>query len=308
MVVDADGRILRRTVIAPDDPPIHVDPNARGNGRGCRGIAVVNGRIYAASYHSLEVFDLALNRLGRLSDHSFTGLHEVAHVAGTDELWVTSTSIDMAALMNLSSGQVVRRVFARNTERIAAVSDASPMPVDATRDNRLAYLGHDFAGDRGHLHLNAIALIEGRPVALFSARGMIVDLEAERVLCRDPRLIGAHNLLPLGDGLLAVAGSPRASVLIVDWSQGEVVGEYCLLEAPPVRAWVDAVEEGHDVAVAKPGFTRGLAARPKGGLVVGIAPACLVLLARDGASLAFEALFPLSRDVRDAVHGLAIAP
>lgn len=308
MIVDAKGDVLRRTVIAPDDPPIQVDPNARGNGRGCRGVAVINGRIYAASYHSLEVFDLALNRLGRLSDHTFTGLHEVAHVAGTDDLWVTATSIDMAALINLSTGQVTRRIFVRNSPRLAALSDATPMPIDETRDNRLAYLAHAFAEDRGHLHLNAITLIEGRPVALLSSRGMIVDLSAERVLCRDPRLFGTHNLLSLEDGLVAVAGSPRASVLLVDVRAGEIVYECDLLNAAPVRAWVQAVVDAPGPEIAKPGFTRGLALRPTGGLVVGMAPACLVLLARERNTLTFEDLLPLSRDVRVAVHGLAISP
>ena len=46
----------------PIAPTLYHDPNARGNVRGCRGIQLVNDEVIAADYHTLNVFDLDLNK------------------------------------------------------------------------------------------------------------------------------------------------------------------------------------------------------------------------------------------------------
>src|SRR5208337_1118904 len=81
--------ILGRTQIVPNDPMIH-DLNPRGGTRGGRGILVKNGEVYAASYHTLHVFDRTLQPLRPISNRLFAGLHELCWDG--DAIWATATS------------------------------------------------------------------------------------------------------------------------------------------------------------------------------------------------------------------------
>jgi hypothetical protein len=92
--------ILREVPIAPADPALDHDPNARGNVRGCRGIRVLGNELVAADYHSLNFFDHDLNLKRKLSHGLMVGLHEIDIKAAS--VWVTSTTLDAALKYSLA--------------------------------------------------------------------------------------------------------------------------------------------------------------------------------------------------------------
>src|SRR6185369_5756225 len=69
-------QVLKRVSIFPTDPPVY-DPNSRGSARGGRGIALLPGELFVATYHSLLGFDFDLKPTRTITNHNFAGLHEV---------------------------------------------------------------------------------------------------------------------------------------------------------------------------------------------------------------------------------------
>ena len=74
--------ITREVPIAPTEPRLDHDPNARGNVRGVRGICVHNDEVFVADYHTINVFDRDLKLKRKLSHGLMVGLHETQIAEG----------------------------------------------------------------------------------------------------------------------------------------------------------------------------------------------------------------------------------
>ena len=67
-------QIIKKVPIIPEG--IEYDPNPRGNARGGRGIEVMGDTVVIAAYHTLMLFDKALNHQKNISHNLMVGLHE----------------------------------------------------------------------------------------------------------------------------------------------------------------------------------------------------------------------------------------
>ncbi len=314
--LDWDTRTIERRVpVMPRDPSVEHDPNPRGNTRGCRGIQLQDGRVLAANYHTVDVFDRELNHLHSISDGLMVGLHETW--LDRQLLWVTSTAIDAAVCYDMSTGERKDVLLPRRSGHLRNELDLDEQRLDLEADHRLNFLDSSHTQLKSHLHLNAIAGWDGRHYALLHAKGAIVDLSRERIVYRDPHLKKAHNLVMLGDGRAVVNDTYRATLRIIDLEQGQLLRSISIRAFPRVQ-WLLARSmlgtalriarsfgRSASPQVARPLFLRGLAIHGNDAFV-GISPATILQIDLESGRL--KDWFEYSSDVRVCVHGLAVAP
>lgn len=323
------GRVVAERPVAPADPPVD-DPNPRGNSRGGRGAVVAGDRVVIASYHTLEVCDRNLNVVGTFSDGNFAGLHEVMRRG--ERLFVASTAMNAAAEVPL--GAVLGATAAGGTPAAASTVRfwwPTEEPVVCTRlgvpptsypdkqaDNRLRHLELHNRGHAGHLHLNAVDADGDQAYALLNKPGAILRLDAPgtmEVVLRHPLLEGAHNLEFVGPGRAWVVGT-RSGLLVECDLVGGTVRPLIDLAATPFarevvrggsksRAWSWRRWLRRERApTARPLFWRGLAMNDDL-IFVGTSPAAI--LGFDRRTFAYRGVVCFGANVREIVHGIAIA-
>lgn len=309
-------RVLARAPIVPSDPDI-VDPNPRGNTRGGRGIAVLDrDELLVGDYHTLRVVskhDLKERR--RVSHPLFASIHELARTGPTTFL-VSSTAVDAAIELDVASGAERRSFHPRTHPKLQQSLGLTPLDIDPAADNRTRFLGNEHFKHPHHVHINAVAAWDSRPLALFSKQGAIVDLDSGAVLARDNALRGSHNLL-VADGRAYVNHTVGKGVLVFDLASGKRERHVGWGNAAPVRALLSGketlyrirrrLEKLHllPVRASLPGFARGLS-RHAGKLYVGIAPASVLELDENSGGLL--SMFTYSGNVDACIHGLAVDP
>ena len=308
-------RVLAKTPIAPTNPTL-VDPNPRGNTRGGRGIQLTADGLVVCSFHTLRFFDRDLNPVRDVTHPLMVSLHEVT--PGDDELrtlWTTSTAIDAALLFDLESGELVDARWPREMPGLQQELGITPLDIDKEADNRGLFLGSEHYKHPHHVHLNAVARHGGRLLALFSKFGAIADLDQDRVVLRDKRLQGAHNLV-IDDGIAACSHSLGRALLRFDLARGERIGKVWFGGDDAVSKlvrWHDPVyrirrflsKRGLSPRTPpRPVFVRGLTRHAKLWFV-GVSPATILAVDDEGSVVDH---FTYSRDVNACVHGLTICP
>jgi hypothetical protein len=310
-------RIEARVPMAPVDPPV-VDPNPRGSTRGGRGVLLDGDELFAASYHSLDVFDRDLRPVRRVSNGLFAGLHELAWQE--DTIWASATCIDCAARVD-RSGRLLEFWSPREDPVVAERLKLPSLAIDPRADNRTCNVTADTLHP-GHVHLNAVAVHEGRPLVLLNRYGMIVRLKPTEILVDDASLRGCHNLVVSRRGSILVNDTVRRAIRVYDRG-GKPVKTIELLRDPAMRrirrrhvirevgCWL--AKNGrphrvfgplmHNVAVAKPLFLRGLCETSTRTLLVGISPASILEVDVDTGEVVDA--FQFSKNVHVCVHGLA---
>ncbi|PKN54396.1 MAG: hypothetical protein CVU56_26840 [Deltaproteobacteria bacterium HGW-Deltaproteobacteria-14] len=308
-------RVAARTPIVPPPPSVRHDPNARGNARGGRGIALADGRVYVCSYHTLHELDAELAPLHTITAAQLAGLHEVAD-AGGGGLWIAATAVDAAVRVHLGRGEVDELLSPRDLPALQTALGVEAFPHDRDADLRTAFLDQGHLKSTSHLHLNAVLAVRGRVLGLLHAFGAIADLRTGEVLARDPRLRGAHNLVALEDDLVAVNDTVRGAVLFVSLTTGRVVRQIALRAFPWVRrharraaiaTFVGKVRHRLRLGApvyGRPLFVRGLA-HAGDLLMVGVAPSAV--LALDWRTGALRGAYRHSADPNSAIHGLAVS-
>jgi hypothetical protein len=310
-------RVIARVPIAATDPPL-VDPNPRGSTRGGRGVLLNGSEIYAASYHTIHVFDRGLAAKGKLSHPLFANLHELSWDG--DAIWASSTDLDGAIKVN-RAGRTLCEWWPREDPVTAARFKLDPLEFDKGLDNRARFVGNGKLA-AGHVHLNAIATQDGRPLMLLNRFGCVVRLEPTEIVVDDRSLRGCHNLLVLADGRLAINDTVNRAVRIYG-RDGQRMGAVDLRRFAPVRRIIrrhlgrDAgiwlakhgrpsrlfgAAFGH-LVVARPIFVRGLAQTPRGTVLVGISPATILEIDLDKHELVGH--YTDSTSVLDCIHGIA---
>ena len=326
VVLDWDRKQVLDTVpIVPDRPSLDHDPNPRGNSRGCRGVAVVDGQILATNYHTLMVFDGDVLGAGPDSQKSLSHKRDISHglMAGLHEIdvvgnvvWVTSTALDAALKYDLDSGALVDAFWPREMPAFQANLDLGPRAVDPAADYRSRLLAGEHLKDPHHLHLNAVVEQDGQVYALLNRFGAIVNLSAGTVVAKDPRLKGGHNLMFI-DADTVVANDTRGrTVRFYDIGSGDLVRTIDLLEFRPVQnlnRWATATnlvrralnKSGLQrvASIARPLFVRGLHRRGDS-LFVGLSPASVLEISLESGELVDW--FRYALDVEVCVHGLYV--
>ncbi|MDR9375347.1 MAG: hypothetical protein RI842_10395 [Schleiferiaceae bacterium] len=305
--------VLARQPIVPRQPDVSHDPNPRGRTRGCRGIQYAKGRLVAANYHSLEVFDRDLNRMDTVSNGMMVGLHELDRDQD-ENLWLTSTAIDAAVKVDPLSGEILEKVLPREREAFRASFGLASLPLDKEGDNRDKFLAIKPKEDPGHVHLNAVKMQGGNLYALFNRFGALVNLSEEKVVLQDARIKGAHNIAFVDQGMVAINDSVRAKIRFFDLATGELSGSINLKNKAPLlkhTGYARLRYRGEQVlrkmnlmnapVLAKPLFVRGLA-KQGNRLFVGASPG--MILCFDWRSGKLVDYFVYEGDTRVAIHGL----
>lgn len=307
------GQVLQRAAIGPKTLQFQ-DPNPRGNSRGGRGIALMSEYVVVCSYCEVQIYDRKLRYQRVISHPLMSGLHEVCPV-DDHLLWLTSCSLDVALLLNLDSGEVVKQFWVREMPALQKRWGIKALPVDKTADNRLTYLSENSYKDPGHLHLNALAVHQGELLGLINRFGAVVNLNTQQVLLEDPHLKGAHNLVILDDGTLLINNSKHQEVAQYDL-QGKLVKQLDLRpfhpagrlaarhqRREPLRHALASTRLYEDRSIP-PFKLRGLQARD-GKIFIGMCPAAVLCVDWQRGSLLN--VYNYTKDDRIGVHGLQLA-
>ena len=290
-------KVLGRVPLTPTNPTVD-DPNPRGNARGGRGILRIDDLIYVASYHSLLLFDTALNPKGRVSHNLFVGLHEVCK--SEDTLWLASTAIDAAIGID-REGNFMTSWWARETQKLQEYLALKPLSIDKTADNRLLWLQEKKKG-LSHTHLNAVAICDDQLYCLLNRFGLVYNTVTDTIILEDQSIIGCHNLVFLGDRLLI--NNSRGKRVMVYTHEGRLTREIKLLAYPEVSAIHDSVINTSPKKRAL--FIRGLSPIDQNRILVGISPATIIEIDLESGKVLD--LFQYSQDVAVCVHGLMAWP
>ena len=293
--------VAKRPMIATD--PTVPNIQKRGGARGGRGIAIVDNQfIVAATYHTLHLFDFELNEVGRITNNLFVGLHEVCLIAGTRKLWVTSTSIDAALLVDLQTCEVVDSVWPRESPVLRELLDLPLREFDKSIDHRL--LWHQFAlkEDPGHTHLNAVHIdaSSGDVLVLLNRFGLIWNATRNEIVARSESLIGGHNLIQVGK-MLGVCRTRGKGVQWLDSTTGDIVKQLDLRSVPEINA-IHRQASDNDLHM-QPLFVRGLTVPDNQHMLVGFSPATIAEIEIEFGTLID--LYQHSTRVNACVHGLA---
>jgi hypothetical protein len=308
--------VLSRVPIVPCDPMIP-DPNPRGGTRGGRGIILYDDQVFVASYHSIHVFDRELRPIRTFSNRLFADIHELAPL--NDTMWVTSTVLDGAVRVD-HYGDTVETWWPREDEVVAGRFGLTPLRIDKREDNRLSYLGRSHV-EPSHTHLNAITILDGRPLVLLNKQGCLVQLGPTRILSEDARLRGAHNLHVTADRKILVNDTCNQQLLVFNCN-GQFERRVSLKSLWPVkrirwrfagrglRLWLGERSPSFklhwwlvgNIIASRPVFLRGMSETPHGTLLLGISPATILEI--DLATGKLVSHLELSNDVNVAIHGL----
>ena len=289
------------------------DPNPRGNSRGGRGIAVVDGKVIMAGFCELQVFDLELNPLFNISHNLFSNLHEIFYEPN-HRLWVTSTTLNSALLIDLETGQLLDQIWPQELPAFQEHWGLKARAINKEEDNRIRFLSENINKDHYHLHFNAICSWRGDQYGLFNRFGAVVNLTKGLVVVEDPKIYGAHNLIILEDGSIFVNDTRNQAVNIYDMN-GALKKRINLLPMHKARSKVLSHKLFNparrilnqfglaEYEIVMPFFVRGMDLLDD--LVfVGISPASVLCVNWQTGKLVDS--FTYTEDIRIAVHGLKV--
>lgn len=308
----SEKEVLGTVPVMPRNPSIGEDPNPRGNARGCRGLRWNGEQIVAATYHTLELYDDSLQRIGEVNGRLMAGLHEI-DLTDRNSVWVSSTAIDAAVEYDLDTAEQVQAHWPREKPSFQEALDLEPLPIDKSADNRLEFLEPSAADTGSHLHLNAVEEHEERVYALCNSHGVVLDLTREQIALRHDGLQGAHNLKITDEGIAIVNDTNGRAVQFFDLSAGRRIRSIDLTQYQWVRSLIRwqipsywgrelATRVGlMDDAVARPLFVRGLA-HYGNDLFVGVSPAAILQIHAPTGELVDA--YQYSDDVHVCIHGL----
>ena len=282
-LVDLD----KRTVDKPLDwHTLEIDWRGQGGDRGLRGIACDGETIYIAASDHLLAYRPDFSPAGAWPNAYLGQCHEICAYKRT--LFLVSTAFDCILAFDLDSQAFVRGFhietsgFQFKASPFDPLTDAGPLKLNKLHINSVAcnrhgmYIGGLRTG--GMLHFN------GRTVL------MAAELPN-----------GSHNAQPFRDGVLFndnSAGRLRYC--------GRGGGEDRAMAAPKYDARQLIPADLDDDRIARQGFLRGLCAVSDAVVVGGSSPATVTV--HDLATNAQLVSVNLSRDLRTAIHGLAIWP
>jgi len=264
-----------------------IDWSGRGGGRGLRGIAYSGDEIYIAASDEIFVFDRHFRRL-RSFRHRCLGLcHEIFIV--DHRLYLTATAYDSILIYDLLSRRFV---------------DGHCLRRDPATD-QLLYRQYDpegsdlpAAGDT--THINNVFVENGRIYVGGTNLDRLIELNAGRAVAYARLPFGTHNARPFAGGVIANSTAADSVVLF------ERDGRTRLAMPVPRFAAEELQHADLPADFARQAFGRGLVLLDDNHLVAGSSPATLT--AWRLAPLTRLASVTLSRDVRNAVHGLALWP
>ena len=261
-----------------------IDWRGRGWDRGLRGIAFDGERVFMAASDELFVYDPDFRRLASYRNPYLAHAHEVA--VRDRCLYVTSTGFDAVLGFDLDSN---RFAFGLQARRVGGAFQARHFDPEGDRGPQ----------PRNDLHLNNVCFHgDDLFISGLKTAGLLhYDGSRLRRWAALPR--GVHNAQPLGEGI--IYNHTDADLLCWERPDGKVS-----LPVPQVDPSTLTHGGIDSHRVARPGFGRGLCVLEDGLVATGCSPSTVAL--HDLERCETLAVVTLTRDVRNAIHGLAPWP
>ncbi|MBT8071711.1 MAG: hypothetical protein HKP21_01610 [Xanthomonadales bacterium] len=303
--------VVREVPDVPVNPSLYHDPNARGNVRGVRGIRICNDEVYAANYHTVNVFDRDLNPKRRITHGLMVGLHETQVVDSS--IWVTSTTLDAALRYRLDDGVLEESFWPREMPAFQQALEIEPLAIDKSIDNRTNFLERESFRGPSHLHLNAVWVFRGEVYALFHSMSCVANLTRGTIVIQDNNLKHAHNLIMEEPGVVYINDTHRTVVRKYELDSGRQVRAIDIKRMPGIKSLLlksaaRAIREmgvsffgSKRKATAKPLYLRGLSVTDDF-IFAGFSPATIVRIDKKSGEL-IDAYYH-STDLRMCIHGL----
>lgn len=278
----------KRTVEAPLDwNSLEIDWRGHGGGRGLRGIAFDRNRVFIAASDELLTYQPDFSLADSWRNPYLKNCHEVEIYERT--LFLTSTGCDCILAFDLDELQFTRGFHIETSNfRFKATAfdpcaDEGPLELNKLHINSVACNRHGLY--LSGLHTGGMLHFNGRTVS------MAAELPAS-----------SHNARPFRNGVLF---NDNSAGRLRYCGRGDGAEDRAL--APPAydpRRLIRADLE--DESVARPGFLRGLCTLSDSVVACGSSPATVTVhdLAENTRVLSVN----LSRDIRAAIHGLAVWP
>jgi hypothetical protein len=276
----------REVVQVIDWNTIDIDWQGRGWDRGLRGIAFDGELVYMASSDELFAYTPDFRRVGSWRSPYLRHCHEIC-IHGR-ELFLTSTGFDSILGFNLDQQafdwamHVQMRQYQFHFSRFEPLGEKGPLPLNKLHINNV------YADDTGMylcgLHTGGMLQYTGKRVF------MSVELPP-----------GTHNARPFRDGVLfndTEAGTLRYS--------GRDDREDRIMKVPTYDAETLTFRDADTSGIARQGFARGLCVLSGTIVAGGSSPSTVTVydLKANETLLSVN----LTRDIRNAIHGLAVWP
>jgi hypothetical protein len=262
---------------------------SRGGSRGGRGMAVFDGKLYAATFDKVLVYDTDYRLQLAFSHPLVLGHHEIQ--VDAEGIWCCSTLID--ALVRLDHAAQLLDACFLSEEPALLGAGARLVP----RDRAQNYLAEAEQDDDGTLldeqfHLNTVTQGKDEVHAFACTRGHLLRIRPRvELIATLPQLVGAHNV-QLRQGRLFANNTQARAFEIYEPED---------LMSPAVRVQLDDTV-GRSEQFATSGWIRGMCWVEPALVVVGTSPAGLISI--DVAKGRVVDRLQLEADVEHAVHGL----
>jgi hypothetical protein len=276
----------REVVQALDWNTVDIDWQGRGWDRGLRGIAFDGERVYMAASDELYAYTPDFRRIGSWRSPYLRHCHEIC-VHGR-ELFLTSTGFDSILGFNLDAKafdwamHVQMRQYRFHFSRFDPLGEKGPLPLNKLHINSV------YADDTGMylcgLHTGGMLQYTGKRIQ------MSVELPP-----------GTHNARPFRDGVLfndTEAGTLRYS--------GRDDREDRIIKVPTYDPETLTFRDADTSGIARQGFARGLCVLSDRIVAGGSSPSTVTIYDLQANEMLLSV--NLTRDIRNAIHGLAVWP
>jgi hypothetical protein len=279
-LIDLDGKDVTQPI---DWNKVDIDWQGRGWDRGLRGIAFDSDRIFIAASDELFVYDPRFARIASWRCPYLKHCHEISRYGR--RLYLTSTGFDSLLGFDLDQNRFSWGLHFSGTNGALQCTAFDPM------------------GDRGppsvnSLHLNSVHCTERGMYFSGLRTGGLLKFDGRTVAGVATLPEGTHNARPFRDGVL-FNDSKADAVRFVSPVTSRAFA------VPRYPEDLTHTELG-DPRIARPAFARGLCVLNDDLVAAGSSPSTIAL--HDLKRVKTVLTVRLSRDVRNAIHGLEVWP
>ena len=282
-LIDLKAREVVQTV---DWNTTDIDWQGRGWDRGLRGIAIDGERVYMASSDELFAYTPDFRRIGSWRSPYLRHCHELS-IHGR-ELFLTSTGFDSILGFNLDAQafdwamHVQMRNYRFHFSCFDPMGEKGPLPLNK-------------------LHINNVYTDDGGMYISGLHTGGMLQFTGKRVHMSVELPPGTHNARPFRDGVLfndTEAGTLRYS--------GRDDREDRIMKVPTYEAETLTFRDADTSGIARQGFARGLCVLSDTIVAGGSSPSTISVYDLKANEMLLSV--NLTRDIRNAIHGLAAWP
>jgi len=280
-LVDTDKITAYQTV---DWNKMDIDWRGRGWDRGLRGIAFFDDRIFIAASDEIFVYSPEFKLIKSYANPYLKHCHEICRYR--DHIFITSTAYDSVVIFDPAKEQFVSAVHIDTNGFKFFAKNYDPNGDDGPLQLNKLHINNVFCNDAGFyvsgLKTKALLTIKGPRI------GVAATLPG-----------GVHNAQPFQDGVMF---NDTQSDVVRYVSPNEQKAFKTPSFAPGELSHVGLDESN----IARPGFGRGLCPISDSVIAAGSSPSTISVYDLQSNETLHQ--FNLSKDVRNAIHGLEVWP